>query len=282
MLTLQITVASSYFIDTALEKHQILKKLFSDAKAEHGLSFEDRSSCNRINSWVFNNIISYFSLCLQKFNRNVLSWPIFLYSNYNNMRVQSNHYLQFATPDNLSRNVVFVPANLNETHWILLVVLPLMKTLISIDLKLWKLVPYEFRFVSFKTYARVHGISFKKEDRHYFNYQGILKQENQSNWDILDLIKAPAKTNNLLDIKFETVTVKWRYRFYDCCFRVFTETFITFISAYDRNLLETVKHSCCLLNNELTKVERQKIMMNFVTLWLIVQKKVFAELLHLW
>ena len=54
----------------------------------------------------------------------------------------------------------------------------------------------------------MHRISFKKEDRHYFNYQGILKQENQSNWDILDLIKAPAKTNNLLDIKFETVTVK--------------------------------------------------------------------------
>ena len=65
ILTLQITVASSYFIDTALKKYQILKKLFSDAKAENGLSFEDRSSCNRINSWVFNNIISYFFLCLQ-------------------------------------------------------------------------------------------------------------------------------------------------------------------------------------------------------------------------
>ena len=71
------------------------------------------------------------------------------------------------------------------------------------------------------------------------------------------------------------------YRFFDCCFRVFTESFITFISAYNKNLLETVKHSCCLLNNELTKVERQKIMMNFVTLWLIVQKKVFAELWYI-
>lgn len=59
----------------------------------------------------------------------------------------------------------------------------------------------------------MYRISFKKEDRHYFNYQGILKQENQSNWDILDLLKAPAKSNNLLDIKFETVTVKWRIDF---------------------------------------------------------------------
>ena len=42
-----------------LEKHQMLEKyLFSDAKAENGLSFEDVSSCIRPTSWVNDKIIS--------------------------------------------------------------------------------------------------------------------------------------------------------------------------------------------------------------------------------
>ena len=50
-----------------LEKH-----LFSDAKAENGLSFGDVSSCIRPASWLNDNITSCFFVYLQKFNTNFI------------------------------------------------------------------------------------------------------------------------------------------------------------------------------------------------------------------
>ena len=58
------TFALSHFTDLILEKHQMLEKyLFSDEKAENGLSFEEVSSCIRPTFWVNDKIISYL-FCL--------------------------------------------------------------------------------------------------------------------------------------------------------------------------------------------------------------------------
>ena len=102
------SVPPSFFKDLGIEKCQILEKhIFSDAKAENDLSFEGLSSCNYPKSWVNYNI-SYFFVYFQKINTNVQFLLIFFYSDYINIREQSGYYLQFTTPDLLSRNVVFI------------------------------------------------------------------------------------------------------------------------------------------------------------------------------
>ena len=64
-LALQQAAPPSYLNSLALKEHQILKKyLFSDAKAENGLSFDDLSSGNCPTSGVNYNI-SYFFVYLQ-------------------------------------------------------------------------------------------------------------------------------------------------------------------------------------------------------------------------
>ena len=128
------TVAPSYFTDLTLKKHQMFEKyLFSDVKAENGLFFEDVSSCFRPTSWVNDNIISYFFVYLQKFNTNVVSLPTFFYNDYIDKKGCNSHYLQFTISDLLSKDVVFIPTNINENHWMLFVILPLARTVMLID-----------------------------------------------------------------------------------------------------------------------------------------------------
>ena len=128
------TVAPFYLTDLTLEKHQMLEKyLFSDGKAENGLSFEDVISCIRLTSWVNDKIISYFFVNLQKFNTIIVSFPTFFCNDYINKRERNNHYLQFTISDPLSNDVVFIPTNIKENHWLLLVILLLARTVISID-----------------------------------------------------------------------------------------------------------------------------------------------------
>ena len=62
-----------------------------------------------------------------------MTLPTFFYDEYINKRERNNHYLQFTISDLLSKDVVFIPANINENHWLLLVILPLARTVISID-----------------------------------------------------------------------------------------------------------------------------------------------------
>ena len=74
---------------------------------------------------MIGNIISYFFVYLQKFNINVVSLPISSYNDYINKEEPNNHYLEFTIPYLLWKYAVIIPANINENHRLLLVILPL-------------------------------------------------------------------------------------------------------------------------------------------------------------
>lgn len=63
----------------------------------------------------------------------LLSLPTFFYSDYINKRQWNNHYMQATIPNLSSRDVVFIPTNTNENHWLLLLFPALAKIVISID-----------------------------------------------------------------------------------------------------------------------------------------------------
>ena len=153
------------------------------------------------------------------------------------------NYLQFTTPRVLSRDVSFVQININENHWLLPDVLPNFEKNSVICILL----------CFFRRYTSVHRIIFNKEQCRYYNHRVIRKQGNQSDCGIWVLLNAFAKTNNSLDIKLKAGSVKWRHWALDCGSKVFSEDLNSFNSTFDKHFLETVKHSHCLQNNELTK-----------------------------
>ena len=128
------TVAPFCFTDLTLGKHQMLENnLFSDAKAENSLPFEDVSLCIRPTSWVNDNIISYFFVYLEKSDTDFVSLRTFICNDYINKRECNNHSLRFTIPDLLSKDVVFIPTNIRKNNWLLFVILPLARTVTSTD-----------------------------------------------------------------------------------------------------------------------------------------------------
>ena len=97
------------------------------------MSFEDVSSCICPSSWLSDNIIQYFFFYLQKLNTNVVSLSTFFSSHYINKSEWNNLYWQVKVHDRLSTDVVLIQINIECSHWLLLVVVPLAKTVIFID-----------------------------------------------------------------------------------------------------------------------------------------------------
>ena len=125
---------------------------------------------------MLGNIISYFFVCLQKFNTNVVS-STFFYNDYINKRKWNKHYLQFTAPDLLSKYVVYIPTNINENHWLILVILALARTVISIGSLSYEKIQFWILLCFFKICTIVPKISFNEEHWKCINHQGILKQK---------------------------------------------------------------------------------------------------------
>ena len=76
-------------------------------------------------------------------------------------------------------------------------------------------------------------------------------------WYILVLLNAFTITNNSFGIEQKMVSVKWHYWALDCCLKVNQKDLDSFNSTFNKNLLESVKHSNCLQNNEITKIQEE-------------------------
>ena len=120
-------------------------------------------------------------------------------------------------------------------------------------LKITKITQLCILICFFYTHNSGYRINFNKENWRYYNYRGIRKQENQSECGNNSSSKCFHKDNALGDIELETADEKRRNGLFDCCLKLFPEILNSFNSLFDKNLLETPKHSYCLQNNELTK-----------------------------
>ena len=145
------------------------------------MSFEDASSCICPNSWLSDNIRQYFFFYLQKLNTNVVSLSTFFSSDYINKSEWNNFYWQVTAHDRLSWGIVLIQINVKCNHWLLLVVVPLAKTVIFIDTlsyennsvlafpSFFKTISLFVTFLKAKLLVRVLDSSFS----HLFYFTGI-------------------------------------------------------------------------------------------------------------